>query len=60
VIWRSARIAARAGRGRPALSVTVPARVLAPKLYAVELVGVGANGDAEVVGSYSFRVVRPS
>jgi hypothetical protein len=58
VIWRSERIPARASRGRPSLSVMVPARVLAPKLYAIELLGVGANGDAEVVGSYSFRVQR--
>jgi hypothetical protein len=59
VVWRSERIPARAARGRPSLSVLVPARVLAPQLYAVELVGVGANGEAEVVGSYSFRVQRP-
>jgi hypothetical protein len=59
VIWRSNRMPAHVGRGRPSLSVLVPAGVLSPKLYAVELLGVSANGDAEVVGSYSFRVQRP-
>jgi hypothetical protein len=61
-VWRSARVApmstSTATADQPAVSITVPASVLASQSYAVELSGVTASGNAEIVAVYLFRIVR--
>jgi hypothetical protein len=39
------------------LSVTIPARLLRPQNYVLDLEGITARGDADVVASYAFAVV---
>jgi len=57
IVWRSQSLTA-ASRGRyNAVSASVPASLLKPQNYTLELTGIPANGPAEPVGSYPFRVV---
>jgi hypothetical protein len=56
IVWRSEWIAARASSGQPAVSLSVPRRLLKPQHYSLDLTGRRANGAAEVVGSYAFEI----
>jgi hypothetical protein len=58
VVWRSDRIAPGRADDVPTVPVVIPASVLKAQHYSLELNGLGANGDAEVAGSYAFQVVR--
>lgn len=55
-LWRSARLQPASLPGQPSV-VTLAVGVLEPRLYTLEITGVPARGDEEVVGSYPFRVV---
>ena len=57
--WESASVTARSTGIRTTLSVLVPARNLQPGDYNLELSGIDANGAAESIENYSFRVSRP-
>jgi hypothetical protein len=56
VIWRSGPVVGTSGAA-PAVLVLVPARVLMPQHYAFAVTGLHGR-EAEVVGSYSFKVLR--
>ena len=57
VVWRSMSLRPTPATERPTVVITLSARVLEPRLYTLELSGVPARGDEELVGSYPFRVV---
>jgi anti-sigma factor RsiW len=57
VIWRSGTLAPKSAGGQ-AVSVLIPASRLKPQHYSVELTARGDTADAEVVGSYIFRIVQ--
>jgi hypothetical protein len=57
--WESASVAARPAGVTTTLSILIPARNLAPGDYNLELSGIDANGAAESIENYSFRVSRP-
>jgi hypothetical protein len=57
-VWRSARVAPRPSADQPAVSITVPASVLTSRTYALELSGIAASGEAEVVAAYVFTIAR--
>jgi hypothetical protein len=57
VVWRSQSLTAMSlGRNR-AVSAPLPANLLKPQNYTLELTGIPANGPAELIGSYPFRIV---
>jgi hypothetical protein len=56
VVWRSGRLAATSG-DQPAVTIIVPASVLKPQHYSLELIGQSAAGSAQAVGSYAVLVV---
>jgi len=58
IVWRRDRIMVRAGRTPSRAALAIPAGVLKPQHYSLELNGTNASGDAEVAGSYVFQVVR--
>ena len=58
-LWRSSLIAARSSGNAPTVSVVVPVNGLRPQHYSLTLTGRSAAGAAEIVGGYTFRVVRP-
>lgn len=49
---------AHSANGRPAVFVDVTRNLMPPGDYRVKLSGTPAGGDAEGVGSYSFRVLK--
>lgn len=57
--FESAAVTARSAGITTTLSVLVPARNLPPGDYNLELSGIDANGGAESIENYSFRVSRP-
>jgi hypothetical protein len=57
--WESASVRARSAGITTTLSVLVPARNLPPGDYNLELTGIDANGAAESIENYSFRVSKP-
>jgi hypothetical protein len=57
ILWRSQSLTASSLGGNRVVSASLPASLLKPQNYTVELTGVPANGPAELIGSYPFRVV---
>ncbi len=59
VLWRSDWIAPRSSADQASILVVVPANLLGPQHYSLDLAGRGAGGRAEVIGSYTVQVVQP-
>jgi hypothetical protein len=57
-VWRGDGLPAISTGGVKVLSVTVPARLLQPRFYTIEVTGVPAAGAPQYLSSYPFRVVR--
>jgi hypothetical protein len=55
IVWRSGLLTPRSSNRPPAISVTVPASVLKPQHYLLELSGRKSAGAFDTVGSYSFQ-----
>ena len=58
IVWRSERISARSVDGVRTVSIVIPAALLKPQHYSIELNGIAPAGSVEVAGSYAFEVVR--
>lgn len=65
IVWRGGRISASASGASPMVPIVVPAHVLKPRAYMLELTGhsaapgpADAAKDGEVIGSYAFQVTR--
>jgi hypothetical protein len=56
IVWRSGRLTSTLRGNDPAVIVLVPASVLKPQHYSLELIGRRAAGASEVVGSYTVRI----
>lgn len=56
--WRSRQLKAKATSAGKALSVTFPAPLLGPRVYALRVTSVAANAAPEVIGDYPFKVVK--
>lgn len=56
VVWHSGWMAPRTSAGQPSVQVAVPAAVLKPQHYSLDVSGTGSAGRAEVVGSYAFEI----
>jgi hypothetical protein len=56
IIWRSGQIAPASSGDTPTVSVVIPAGILKPQHYALELLARSAAGDTEVVGTYAVRI----
>jgi DNA repair exonuclease SbcCD ATPase subunit len=57
--WKSGRLKARASDTARVIDVSVRAKLLPPGSYVVKLNGIAANGQAEEIRKYSFKVVKP-
>jgi len=58
ILWRSDWIVPRASADQVSIPVLVPASLLGPHHYSLDLAGRGAGGRAEVIGSYAVRIVQ--
>ena len=56
IVWRSGWIDAGSSTDQPSVRVAVPARVLKPQHYTLDLTGRGTAGP-EVAGSYVFEIM---
>ena len=54
VLWRSDRVRAKDRN----LRVSLPATILKPQTYVLQVVAIRGNGTSETVGDYPFKVVR--
>ncbi len=57
IIWRSGRL--KANPASNSVTVRLRAGLLKPQNYTLELSGVQSNGAAEIISSYTFKVVFP-
>ncbi len=57
--WKSGRLKARASGTERIIDVSVRAKLLPSGHYVVKLSGIAANGQAEELRRYSFKVVKP-
>jgi DNA repair exonuclease SbcCD ATPase subunit len=57
ILWRSGRLKAKTKGTNKILNVVFPARLLRSQAYTLEVSGVSSNATAEIISSYSFRVV---
>jgi hypothetical protein len=57
IVWRSDPLTQGSSHRPPAIAVTVPATVLKPQHYLLELSGRNSAGAADTVGSYAFQVL---
>jgi hypothetical protein len=56
--WRSPPVGALRARGTPVVAFSLPARLLKPQHYALDLFELGSGKAPEFVSSYAFEVVR--
>lgn len=56
-VWRSGWLTARLPASQPSVVVAVPARLLRPQHYTIDLLADMPRRGAEVVGSYAFEIV---
>jgi len=56
IVWRSSRLTATSSSDDPTVSAIVPAGVLKPQHYSLELTGRGTDGRAHLAGSYAVRI----
>ncbi len=55
-VWRSGVLTPGPSRRPPAISVVIPARLLTPQHYSLEVSGRTPTGAFEIVGSYAFQI----
>jgi hypothetical protein len=59
ILWRSDWVPARVSGDQASVFVVVPATLLGPQHYVLDLTGRGADGRLEVMGSYTVRIAEP-
>lgn len=58
IIWRSGKLKTRKKGENKSLNISFPANLLKSQIYSLEVSGISADGTSEIIGDYSFRVVR--
>lgn len=56
IVWKSGTLTLGSSLRRATIAVTVPASVLKPQHYSLELSGRNAAGACEIAGSYVFQI----
>jgi hypothetical protein len=57
-VWRGGDVPARSAQDAAFVSIAIPAEVLAPQHYVLEVAGLDAAGHLEPLASYIFQVNR--
>ncbi len=58
ILWQSGKLKSKARGANKVLNVRFPAKFLQSQIYSLEVSGVSADGAAEIISNYSFRIVR--
>lgn len=58
ILWQSGKIKSKTAPGGKVLNLRLPARLLQPQVYFLEVSGIPANGTPEIISNYPFRIVR--
>ena len=56
IVWRSPDVAAEPAGANRIATIVVPAEILRPQRYAIELAGVSKTGESELLGVYAVDV----
>jgi hypothetical protein len=56
--WRSGRVVPKSPGDGPTVSIAIPANLLKPQHYSLELIGLSRAGRSDVLGSYALQIVR--
>jgi hypothetical protein len=56
-VWQSGKLKTKATAGSKTLNLVLPAKLVKPKIYSLEVSGISAGGSPENISSYPFRVV---
>ena len=59
IVWRSDWVVPSSTAAQASVPVVVPANLLGPQHYSLDLTGRDASGRTEVIGSYTVRIVQP-
>ena len=59
ILWRSDWIVPSSAADQASVIALVPANLLGPQHYSLDLAGRDAGGREEVIGSYTVRIVQP-
>ena len=51
-------MAPKSARDQVSVSVNVPASLLGPQHYSLDLTGRSADGRTDVIGSYAVRIIQ--
>ena len=57
-VWRSGRVVPKSPGDGPTVSIAIPANLLKPQHYSLELIGLSRAGRSDVLGSYALQIVR--
>ena len=57
ILWQSGKIKSNKVGGNKRLKLNFPAALLKSGIYSIELSGIAADGEAEIISDYSFRSV---
>ena len=57
--WKSGKLKARTSGTSRVIDLSVRAKLLPPGSYVVKLNGIAANGQAEELRKYAFKIVKP-
>lgn len=57
-LWQSGRLKSNKVGENKRLRLSFPANLLKPGIYSIEISGIAADGEREIISDYSFRVVR--
>lgn len=58
IVWKSGRSRARMKGDSKAVTVSLRSTLLRSQMYVIEITGISSSGDAEIIGSYPFRVIK--
>lgn len=57
-LWQSDKMKAKGNTENKLLNVRFPAKLLKSQIYSLQVSGIAADGDGEIISDYVFRVVR--
>jgi hypothetical protein len=56
ILWRSPDVAGEPAGANRMATIVIPAKILRPQRYAIELTGIDKSGGSELMGVYAVRI----